>query len=652
MNINFSILAENPNILEAYENGELPPSLIAEIDTWLKSKALIQKLMPELSTSYYSIPIESIPQGDDMVQKKQTLMARFRELQEVKRMEFWEAQADSTITKNNAQQEPGHIEEDPPLLPMQVTNRHFTVPNVKKKARRFRRTSLNQAETKGPALPKLSNLEATHLFDAQNLDSQGKDYMVKRRGERWLRGLNAVNIADNLAAQVQTTHSGNFIECTSYLAEYAKPDDDGSAMEKKSLENYAREKNIKVEELRKFDVLHLTADKAGIYQDNTLAIKGSVVANFASCNFLGIEKDKRVKCAMHQAVEAYGANFYMSRSYVSVGYYEELEHLLNAMFNANCLVLPSTTQAHSSCLNLLVESKDAILIDQNAHLSIYAALNQIDKQSVLIERVKHKNMEHLAAKIKVLEKQCNRIWFLTDGVFSMYGDTAKFDELNQLMSDCSQLHLYIDDSNGMSWSGKYGTGTAFGFFSKNRRTIVVSSLGKGFGSSGAVAVFPDIETRNMVRNFGNALLYAGPIPPTTLAAGVASARIHLSPEIECLQNTLAQKIRYFARCANDLSLPFLKNDSSPIFFLFLGRADIGFWLCQSLLQSGFMTSLAVYPSVPENMSGIRITVNIFHTSEDIAELLNCIHRCLKHISTKFSYDHRLTRGEFELASCA
>jgi len=48
--------------------------------------------------------------------------------------------------------------------------------------------------------------------------------------------------------------------------------------------------------------------------------------------------------------------------------------------------------------------------------------------------------------------------YLTDGVYSMFGDMAPVDELGKLLNRYEQLHLYFDDAHGMSWTGKHGRG--------------------------------------------------------------------------------------------------------------------------------------------------------------------------------------------------
>jgi len=61
-------------------------------------------------------------------------------------------------------------------------------------------------------------------------------------------------------------------------------------------------------------------------------------------------------------------------------------------------------------------------------------------------------------RIKTLSATHTKIWYMADGVYSMYGDFPPMKELVQLMDRYEQFYLYMDDSHGMSWAGPNGTG--------------------------------------------------------------------------------------------------------------------------------------------------------------------------------------------------
>ena len=97
--------------------------------------------------------------------------------------------------------------------------------------------------------------------------------------------------------------------------------------------------------------------------------------------------------------------------------------------------------------------------------------------------------------------------------------------------------------------------------------MVVASLAKAFAAGGAVLVFPDAESARLVRTCGSTLIFSGPLQPALLGAGLASARVHLSAEIDERQAKLLERIRLFNRLAEERGLPLGSTAETPIRFV-------------------------------------------------------------------------------------
>jgi 7-keto-8-aminopelargonate synthetase-like enzyme len=149
-----------------------------------------------------------------------------------------------------------------------------------------------------------------------------------------------------------------------------------------------------------------------------------------------------------------------------------------------------------------------------------------------------------------------------------------------------------------------------------------TSFAKGFGANAAALVFPDEIQKAIVKNTGSTLIFSGPVPPVILAAGIASADIHLSEEIYFRQEGLHELIYHFNQKAKELDLPLVKQDLSPIRFIGIG-ADLenGFQIARGLQEDGFFVNIAAYPSVSLKNTGLRITLTLHLTTGDIDNLL-------------------------------
>jgi 7-keto-8-aminopelargonate synthetase-like enzyme len=376
--------------------------------------------------------------------------------------------------------------------------------------------------------------------------------------------------------------------------------------------------------LKEFGVIHLTTDDEPTPSRRFIPIEGKELLNFTSSSYLALETDERLKRAAIEAIENYGIQFYCSRAYMSLHHYEELENLLEQIFGNPVVVATSTTSAHLSTLPTVVDSKDAIILDHQVHTSVQMASKLVKTSGVHVEMIRHNRMDYLENRVKKLSTTHEKIWYMADGVYSMYGDLAPIKDLHDLMDKYEQLHLYIDDAHGMSWAGKNGAGSVLAQAPFHPKMILMTSMGKAFGAQGGVAVFHDREQRNLVRNCGSTLIFTGPLQPPSLGAAVASAKIHLSDEMTCMQQAQRQRIDYFTSKAISLGLPIVSGGESPVFYIGMGKPEVAIRLCQRMKDIGFFTCIATYPSVPYNRAGLRLMPTLYHSFEDIDLLLNTL----------------------------
>lgn len=376
---------------------------------------------------------------------------------------------------------------------------------------------------------------------------------------------------------------------------------------------------------RRLGVTHLVTEDEHL-DGSHIHVKGSELINFGSCSYLGLELDQRLKDAGKEAIDKYGLQFSSSRAYVSIGLYSELENLFEQMFGQPVILAPTVTLGHIANIPVLVGDNDAVIMDVQAHASVQTAVDLIKVRRVHTEIIRHNRLDILEDKIKELSATHKKIWFMADGVYSMYGDFLPVNELLTLMNKYPQLHAYVDDAHGMSWTGPNGTGYVMSQLSGefHERLFLVCGLAKSFGTAGGLLVYPNKTIRQLVRNCGKTMIFSGPIQPPVLGASVASAHIHLSDEIYELQNKLKKKINFFNQRAADYELPLIARSDSPIKFIGVGKPETGYMMVKMLIKLGFYVNLSVFPSVPYKNTGLRITLTNHLTEENINNLLYTI----------------------------
>jgi len=358
------------------------------------------------------------------------------------------------------------------------------------------------------------------------------------------------------------------------------------------------------------------------FDGRSITLDGRRVVNFASCSYLGLETDARLKTAACEAVLRYGVQFSTSRAYLSAPLYREFEALLSEMVGGAPVVLaPTTSLGHLSALPVLVGERDAVLYDIQVHASVQAALPEIRLRGVPCEATRHNRLDRLEERIQALSAQHERVFYLCDGIYSMHGDVLDVDGLYALLDRQPSLHVYVDDAHGVSWSGQHGAGTVLGQRPLHPRMVVIFGLSKSFAAAGGAIVVPDRKLAERIATEGRTLIFSGPLQPAQLGAGVASAKLHLSNELPTLQAQLVSRIDVFDRAAQSDRVPVSCSGRSAIRFVPVGDEHAAIDLAATLLGRGYFANVACYPAVPRRRAGVRLMLNNHQSHEDIRALV-------------------------------
>ncbi|WP_405199342.1 aminotransferase class I/II-fold pyridoxal phosphate-dependent enzyme [Christiangramia sp. LLG6405-1] len=370
--------------------------------------------------------------------------------------------------------------------------------------------------------------------------------------------------------------------------------------------------------------LHLYAEGES-FNGRQIQIKGNKLFHFGTTGYLGLAQDARLKAGAIKAIEAYGTQFPLSKSYVSHPLYAELESLMYDIYESPVVITKNSTLGHLGVIPTVVGDNDGVILDHQVHWSVQSAVNPLKLRSVPVEMIRHNNLQMLEDKIKKLQSKCDKIWYMADGMYSMYGDYAPIKELMLLSDQYPQLHIYFDDVHGMSWKGKHGSGYVMSVLKKlPDRTILFGTLSKTFGASGAVMVCNDKKIHQRIKNFGGPLTFSVQLEPGSVGAAIASAKIHLSDEIYSMQEELLDRITYFNECLQQTDLPLITNNDSPVFYIGAGMPETGFNLVNRLIKAGYYVNTGIFPAVPVKNTGLRITISRNNEKEEIKGLVEAI----------------------------
>lgn len=383
--------------------------------------------------------------------------------------------------------------------------------------------------------------------------------------------------------------------------------------------------------LRFFERSSLAGAQAGVFrvrveddilQGEKVTINGRELLNFGMASYLGLNLDKRLKAAAIDAVSRYGTVYSSSTAFTALPLYTELEKRLDRMFEGHVVVTPTTTLAHLAALPLMVPPGSDVLIDAQAHESLRLAAQVLQATGSSVLSVPHNDV--VALREAVERSSSPAVWYLADGVYSMFGDLAPVKEVTALLDEFPAFWVYLDDAHGFGWAGPHGRGYVLGQVPIRERMVVAGSLSKSIGAGGGALVFPDETTARRVRTLGGTMTFAGPLHPAELGAAIASADLHLSDEHSKLQARLLHQVELTGKLLAERELPVVASADSPIWFIRIGTPSDTIEVAKLLQSDGFYVNPSGYPAVPVGWAGLRLSNSLYLDDDAVVALVDSL----------------------------
>ncbi|HEL8076853.1 TPA: 8-amino-7-oxononanoate synthase [Escherichia coli] len=339
--------------------------------------------------------------------------------------------------------------------------------------------------------------------------------------------------------------------------------------------------------------------------------------NFSSNDYLGLSHHPQIIRAWQQGAEQFGVGSGGSGhvSGYSVAHQVLEEELAEWLGYSRALLFISGFAANQAVIVAMMAKEDRIVADRLSHASLLEAASLSPSP---LRRFAHNDVTHLA---RLLASPCpGQQLVVTEGVFSMDGDSAPLEEIQQV----TQQHdgwLMVDDAHGTGVIGEQGRGSCW--LQKVKPELLVVTFGKGFGVSGA-AVLCSNTVADYLLQFARHLIYSTSMPPAQAQALRASLAVIRSDEGDARREKLAALITRFRAGVQDL--PFTLADSwSAIQPLIVGDNSRALQLAEKLRQQGCWVTAIRPPTVPAGTARLRLTLTAAHEMQDIDRLLEVLH---------------------------
>src|SRR6476661_2087759 len=356
------------------------------------------------------------------------------------------------------------------------------------------------------------------------------------------------------------------------------------------------------------------------------------LADFASCNYLGLDLDREVIDSIPKYVEKWGTHPSWSRLLGSPALYPEIEERLTALLDAeDTLVLPTITLIHTSVIPVLAGS-GTIYVESRAHKTIYEGCQLAGARGATLKRFQFEDPEDLERLLK--EGGATPRLICVDGVNSMTGNAIDLARFAQVAREYDAL-LYVDDAHGFGIIGErsddelspYGNGgNSIVRYSDETydNVILVAGLSKAYSSLAAFLTCPP-ELKRLLKTAAPPYLYSGPSPIAALATVLSGLEVN-DRKGDAIRASLWRKTSAVLDFLDRLGVHTPNRSGFPIIEVPLARDSDVDAVGRFLFDNGIYVTLAAYPLVPRSEVGFRIQVTAANSDAEIEQLLDVLGR--------------------------
>jgi len=358
--------------------------------------------------------------------------------------------------------------------------------------------------------------------------------------------------------------------------------------------------------------------EAGTLRKITTSVSKKNVLDLSNNDYLSLSKHPLVRRAASRAIEDHGCS--ASASPLLSGFGPSHELLKQTICNwfessANQVMLwNSGYSANQSILKILPRKGDLVLADKLIHESM---ISGILSSGARLIRYPHLDLEKLESLLTRFSGE-RMIFLATESLFGMDGDYPDLRRISEL-KEKRPFFWILDEAHALGWYGKRGTGLAEEKQVFKQVDLIIGTMGKALGSSGAFTIFKNAKLTDYVINKSGHFIYSTFLPPSSaLAAAQAIELLSGWQEERRLWQEASQNMRTeLIRLGHSSAL-----GDSPIIPLFFDNLEELQASKENLSSSGIKVSAIRPPTVPADSPRIRISLKRELAGSNIAKRIH------------------------------
>lgn len=356
-------------------------------------------------------------------------------------------------------------------------------------------------------------------------------------------------------------------------------------------------------------------------QGGVVEVDGRELVDFASNDYLGLAADPRPAAAAARLLAVEGAGAGAARLISGTHpTHLRLERTLAAMKGKEAaLLFGSGYAANVGAIAALAGRGDILYSDELNHASVIDGCRLSRAEVRIFPHRDLPALEELMRRDRRTQPEGSR-WIVIEGVYSMEGDLFPLDRLVPL----AQKHgarVYLDDAHGTGVLGREGRGSAEHFGVAGEIDVVLGTLGKAIGTSGAFVAGSE-RLRSWLLNRARSFVFST-APSAALAAASLEALEILEREPERRERVRAHALRMRDGLAA-LGHPVARDSPGHIVPVRIGGAGETMRIAAALEGRGYLVGSIRPPSVPPGSARLRIGLSAAHSTEQIDGLLRAL----------------------------
>lgn len=358
-----------------------------------------------------------------------------------------------------------------------------------------------------------------------------------------------------------------------------------------------------------------------------VSFQGATMLNMTSNDYLGIAGNKIIHQDFYNSLteenilENYGLGAASSRLLTGDNFSSHaLEQLICQEYRKPaCLLFNSGYHANIGILPALAGKNDLILSDKLNHASIHDSL-RLSRAD--FKRFRHTDYDHLTVLLQKYRSKYERVFIVTESVFSMDGDEANLSKLVELKNKYDCL-LYVDEAHAVGVFGHKGLGKVEEMAVIDQVDLIVGTFGKAFASVGAYVVCSK-EIVDYLVNFSRSLIFTTALPPvvTHWNRYIFKRILEMFAERKALMD-LSSRLR---RKLLDLGLK--TGGNTNIIPVIIGDNLKAVQMAEKMREHGYLIFAVRPPTVPEGTARFRLSVTAVMDWDDIADLPSLIKKLM------------------------